>query len=191
MASKNLFAPALLSLGAVCFVASPAGAQTPAAATAAGTPAAPVAAASAPPPVPPARGPAFAEALELARVALQSCSDRQQRIAVSVLDSAGVHKVLLAADGASARGVQSSTNKALTALQFKAATSALGEQAKSDKALGDQLAANPALNARAGGIVLRVGEQIIGAVGVGGARGSENDEACALAGLAAVQSRLK
>jgi uncharacterized protein GlcG (DUF336 family) len=40
-------------------------------------------------------------------------------------------------------------------------------------------------------VLLKVGDEIVGAIGVGGARGSENDEACALAGLERIQSRLK
>jgi len=169
-------------------LATPVFAQTTPAATA--TPAATTPAA-APTPTPPARGPVLELALEAARVAVQNCTERNQRIGVSVLDSAGVAKVVLGADGVSARGVASSTAKALTALQFKAATSALAEQVKTDKALADSIAANTSLNARAGGILVKVGDEIIGAIGVGGARGSDVDEACAVAGLQAVQSRLK
>jgi uncharacterized protein GlcG (DUF336 family) len=98
---------------------------------------------------------------------------------------------LLATDGASPRGVASSTNKALTALNFKTATSQLSEQIKTDKTLADAIAANTSFNSRAGGVLIKVGDEIIGAIGVGGARGSEVDEACALAGLEKVQSRLK
>ncbi|MFP5391249.1 MAG: GlcG/HbpS family heme-binding protein [Gammaproteobacteria bacterium] len=149
------------------------------------------AAAAAAPPAPPARGPAYALALEAAQSAIEACHARDQKVAVSVVDSAGVLKVLLAADGASARGVASSTNKAVTALTFNQPTSALGEHIKADKALADKVAANPSFNARAGGVVLTVAGTPIGAIGVGGARGSENDEACALAGIAKVAARLQ
>ena len=143
------------------------------------------------PPPPPARGPALELALEAARTALDNCTARQQKVSVSVVDSAGVLKALLASDGAHARGVASSTSKALTAITFKSATSRLGEQAKADKDLADRLAANPAFNARGGGVTIAVGDTIIGAIGVGGARGSDVDEACALTGIAQVQSRLQ
>lgn len=148
------------------------------------TPAAPAAA-------PPARGPSLELALEAARTAIETCSARDQKIGVTVVDAAGVTKVVLGSDGVSARGVASSTNKALTALHFKSATSALAEQSKTDKALVDTITANPAFNSRAGGILIKLGEDIIGAVGVGGARGSEVDEACAVTGLQKVQSRLQ
>jgi uncharacterized protein GlcG (DUF336 family) len=141
-------------------------------------------------PQPPARGPSLALAVEAAQTALATCTAKEQKVSVSVVDSAGVLKALLATDGASPRGVQSSTNKAVTALSFKAPTSLLGERAKADKELADKVAANPAYNSRAGGVLIRVNDEIIGAIGVGGARGSENDEACALAGLAKIQGRL-
>jgi uncharacterized protein GlcG (DUF336 family) len=143
------------------------------------------------PPAPPARGPVLELALEAARTAIETCTAKQQKVSVSVVDSAGVLKALLATDGAHARGVASSTNKAVTALTFGSATSKLGEQAKTDKTLADKLAANPSFNARGGGLTIAVAGTVIGAIGVGGARGSDVDEACAQAGLAQVQNRLQ
>jgi len=141
-------------------------------------------------PVPAARGPALALALEAASIAIQTCATKDQKIGVAVLDSAGVVKVLLASDGASPRGVSSGNAKALTALQFKAPTSVLQEQVKTDKTLADKVAADAKFNARAGAVLIKIGNEIIGAIGVGGARGSDVDEACAVAGLQVVQSRL-
>jgi uncharacterized protein GlcG (DUF336 family) len=143
------------------------------------------------PPPPPARGPALALALEAARTAIDNCTARQQKVSVSVVDSAGVLKAVLASDGAHARGVTSSTNKAVTALTFNSPTGALGEKAKADTELNARIAANPNFNARGGGVPIAVGGTLIGAIGVGGARGSDIDEACALAGIAQVQSRLQ
>lgn len=143
-----------------------------------------------PAPVPAARGPALDLALEAAQVALDTCTAKGFNVSVSVVDSAGVLKVLLAANGASPRGVQSSTNKAITANTFQAATSQLGEQSKTDKALADKIA-NTSFNNRAGGVLLKAGDESIGAIGVGGARGSENDEACALAGIEKIKARLR
>lgn len=142
--------------------------------------------------VPAAKTPSLAPSLELAieaaKVAIETCAaDGGQKIGASVVDSAGVLKVLLAADGTSPRGVTSSTNKAVTALQFKKSTSALTEQIKTDKALADTIAATPAYNARPGGILIQVDGEIIGAIGVGGGK---TDEPCALAGLNKIQSRL-
>lgn len=142
-------------------------------------------------PTPAARGPSLQLALEAAQAAIAACVAKEQKIGVTVIDSAGVSRVLLASDGASTRGVQSSTNKAVTALTFKIATSQLGDQIKTDHALADRVAANANYNSRAGGVLLKVDDEIIGAIGVGGARGSENDEACALEGLKKIQGRLQ
>jgi uncharacterized protein GlcG (DUF336 family) len=170
----------------LCCIAALTQAQTPPA----GANQAPPAGAAQTPPPPPARGPSLDLALEAAKVAIETCRGLDQKVGVSVIDSAGALKVLLATDGAAARGVQNSTYKAQTALTFNTPTSKLAEQAKSDKTLAEKLAANPNLLSRAGGIPIKVGNEVIGAIGVGGARGSEKDEACALAGLEKVQSRL-
>ncbi len=158
-------------------------------ATAAGA-AAPQPPARGPAPQPPARGPALALAVEAAQKALETCKALDQKISVSVLDSGSVLKVLLASDGAAPRGVQSSTNKAITALAFNAASSKVGELAKTDLAIAEKLAANPNFNSRAGAVLIKVGNDVIGAIGVGGAKGSEKDEACAIAGLEKIQNKL-
>lgn len=152
---------------------------------------APAPAAGGQPPAPPAKGPALDLALEAAQATLADCTARGHRVGVSVVDSAGVLKVVLAADGVSSRGVQSSHNKAVTALAFKLPSGQLGEKIKTDTDLAARVAANPAFNARAGGVLLQASGEVIGAIGVGGARGSENDEACALTGVKKIQDRLK
>jgi len=148
-------------------------------------------AAGANPPAPAARGPSLDLALEAARTAVETCKGLDQKIGVTVVDSAGVLKVFLAADGASTRGVASSTNKALTSLAFGAPTGELGEKVKTDTSLAEKISANPNYNTHAGGLLLKVGSDVIGAIGVGGAKGSEKDESCASAGLQKIQSRLE
>jgi uncharacterized protein GlcG (DUF336 family) len=176
---KNLIAVGMLALAAAGAVQ----AQTKSAANAVAVPN------NLPPP--PARGPAADLALEAAQVAIETCKAKGFNVAVTIVDSAGVQKVLLAADGVHARGVQSSTNKAVTALTFKASTSRIAESIKADQELAAQIAANPSFAPRAGGVLLQVGSEIIGAIGVGGARGSEHDQACALAAIEKVRHRLR
>jgi uncharacterized protein GlcG (DUF336 family) len=145
-------------------------------------------AAARPAPAPVARGPELSLALEAARAAQEYCASQDQKAGVSVVDSAGGLRVLLGSDGASVRGVQSSTAKAQTAIAFQTATGNLFEKSKTDIVLADKIAADPKLNGRPGGVLLKVGEEIIGAIGVGGAR---IDEPCALAGLEKIKARLK
>ena len=149
-------------------------------------------AASAPqtPPPPPARGLPLDLALEAARAAVDTCKGIDQKVAVSVLDAAGELRLLLAADGTPSRSVTNSGLKAKAALAFNIPSGQVAERAQTDKDLADRVAANPAWLARAGAIPVSVGGTVIGAIGVGGARGSEKDEACAIAGLEKVKSRL-
>ncbi len=144
-----------------------------------------------PPPTPAARGPSLEAALDAANTAIATCATNGYKVAVSVVDSAGVPKVLLAADGTHARGVDSSTRKALTALAFKMPTSDVAEKIKTDEALAARLTAEPNLLARAGGMLLKAGDETIGAIGVGGAPGGDKDEACAQAAIDKVKGMLK
>ena len=146
-------------------------------------------ASSAPARIPAAYGPSLELAIEAAQTALATCAKAGgQTIGASIVDSAGVLKVLLAADGTSPRGVSSSTAKALTALKFQTATKDLFERIPNDKVLADQIAADTALNARPGGALLKVGDRVVGAIGIGGGK---TDHECALAGIEKIQSRLK
>jgi uncharacterized protein GlcG (DUF336 family) len=111
-------------------------------------------------------------------------------VAVSVLDSAGELRLLLAADGTPSRSVANSGLKAKAALAFDIPSGQVADRSKSDQAVADRLAANPTWLARAGAVPVSLGGTLIGAIGVGGARGSEKDEACAIAGLEKVRTRL-
>ena len=142
-------------------------------------------------PPPPARGPELDLALEAAQAALEASKAGDQKVAVSVIDSAGVLKAVLVSDGVGPRAVQNSNFKAQAALAFKETSGQLAEQVKTDKDLAEKVAANPNYLARAGAVLLKVNNQIVGAIGVGGARGSEKDEQYALAGLQKIEARLK
>jgi len=142
------------------------------------------------PQAPPVRGLPLDLALEAARTAVDTCKGIDQKVAVSVLDSSGELRLLLAADGTPSRSVTNSGLKARAALAFNIPSGQVAERQKTDKGVADRLAANPTWLARAGAVPVTVGGTLIGAIGVGGARGSEKDEACAIAGLDKVKSRL-
>jgi uncharacterized protein GlcG (DUF336 family) len=141
--------------------------------------------------IPAARGPEMALALEAAQTAISTCATNGYKVAASIVDSAGVLKVLVAADGATKGAVESSTKKAVTANTMKTATSEIQEKMKTDQALAAKITADASLFARAGGLPLLVGADVIGAVGVGGAPGGEKDEACAAAGIDKIKATLK
>jgi uncharacterized protein GlcG (DUF336 family) len=151
-----------------------------------------------PAPAPPlARGPDMALALEAAQTALGTCSANGIKAGVSIVDSAGVLRLLLSVDGASKNGVESSTKKAFTANALKAATYDIQEKMKTDQALAAKVNADSTLFVRPGGLPLMAGDEVIGAIGVGGGQtlngvpGGERDAACAKAGLDKIKDRLK
>jgi uncharacterized protein GlcG (DUF336 family) len=149
------------------------------------------------PAAPPARGPDMTLALEAAQTALSTCTANGIKAGVSIVDSAGVLRLLLSADGASKTGVESSTKKAITANALKAATYDIQEKMKTDQALAAKVSADPTLFVRPGALPLMVGDEVIGAIGVGGGQtlngvpGGERDAACAKAGLDKIKDRLK
>jgi uncharacterized protein GlcG (DUF336 family) len=149
------------------------------------------------PPAPPARAPEMALALEAAQAAVAKCAADNVKAGASVVDSAGVLRIMFSADGASKGAVESSTRKAFTAAALKAATLDVLKKMEADAALKAKLEADTTLFVRPGGLPLMVGNEVIGAIGVGGAQtlngvpGGERDAACAKAGIEKIQARLK
>jgi uncharacterized protein GlcG (DUF336 family) len=140
---------------------------------------------------PPARGPGSALALEAAQTAIATCQASGYNVGVTVVDSTGEVRLLLASDSAPQRAIESSTGKAETVIEFKVPSATVAQQAANDPALAARIAADPKLRARPGALPLRVGNDLIGAIGVGGAPGGEKDEACAAAGIEKIKGRLK
>ena len=138
----------------------------------------------------PAAGPSLALSMEMAQAAMASCKASGYTVAVSVVDSAGVLRLLTAADGAGAGPVGSSTRKANASLKYKESSASLQEKIKTDTALDAAIKADASLMPRAGAQVLMSKGAVIGAIGVGGAPGGEKDDACALAAIAAVKDKL-
>jgi uncharacterized protein GlcG (DUF336 family) len=146
---------------------------------------------------PPARGLEFALALEAAQVALAACAANGVKEAVSVVDSVGVSRLMLAADGAANIEIEISQKKAATSVALKAVTSEIAERMEKDQAFKAKIEADKTLFPRPGGLPLMVGNEVIGAIGASGAArlngvpGGVRDEACAKAGLDLIKARLK
>ena len=74
---------------------------------------------------------------------------------------------------------------------FKADTSALFERSKTAPGFANLFTQLPHLILFGGGIVIKVGDEVVGAIGAGGAPGANLDDACAQAGLAKIRDQLK
>ena len=142
------------------------------------------------PPSPPARGPASAVAVELAQDAIAACAANGYKVTAVVLNSAGVQRVQISADGAPDMTGPIGVRKAFTAITFKSPSGAVGDKAKTDTALADQIKSDPKLIGWAGGEPLMAGGELIGALGVSGAPGGDKDDACATAAIAKLGGRL-
>lgn len=129
-------------------------------------------------------------AYDLARAALDQCRKDGYQIAVVVLDRFSQPLVMLRDRFAPAGALGIARGKAWTAVTFTRDTSELVKALK-DGTLAPGLARLPRVTPLAGGLVIEAGGSLLGGVGVAGASGGDKDEACAKAGLAAVQDKLE
>jgi len=109
--------------------------------------------------------------------ALEACRKEGIQIGVTVVDRDGNAQVSMRDTIAAPITLQISRQKAFTAVNFNASTSALGERANSPVGRIDGLVM------AAGGLPIQAGGQLLGGVGVSGAPAGETDERCARAGI--------
>jgi len=126
-----------------------------------------------------------------ALAAVDQCEEDGYRVSAAVVDPAGVLKALLRHDGAGVHTVDSSRRKAYTAVSLGEPTQKLAQliaQKPEIQALRDM---NESILILGGGLPIKIEDEIVGGIGVGGAPGAALDEACARAGLEAVGADLQ
>jgi uncharacterized protein GlcG (DUF336 family) len=138
---------------------------------------------------PPARGPGVELALQAAQEAVAACAG--SHVGVAIIDSAGTPKLYYVPDGTAGFHAYTGFRKAYTALTFKMPTSQLGALSKTDAVVAAKITADTNLLSFAGGVPIKVGDEVIGAIGVSGAEPSTIDEKCANAGLEKIKDHLK
>ena len=89
-----------------------------------------------------------------------------------------------------AQALESRQAKAFTSASGKNTTAAMWEGVQKNPASAN-VALIPGYLLLGGGVPVKVGNEVIGAVGVGGAPGGHLDEKCAIAGIASLQDMLK
>ena len=129
-------------------------------------------------------------ALELANAALADCRKRGYQVAVAVVDRFGATQVMLRDRFAGPHTPATAAGKAWTAVSFRTNTTDLVPltQPGMPQAGVRNL---PGAVVLGGGITVEAGGSLLGAVGVSGAPGGEADDACAKAGIAAIQSKIE
>jgi uncharacterized protein GlcG (DUF336 family) len=128
-------------------------------------------------------------AFEIAHAALDQCRRDGFQVAVVVIDRFGQPVVVLRDRYAGLAAPSTATGKAWTAVNFGRDTAELIKMMR-DGQLSAELARLPNVVMLVGGLVVQAGGSTIGGVGVAGAPGGDKDEACARAGLKAVQDKL-
>jgi uncharacterized protein GlcG (DUF336 family) len=127
--------------------------------------------------------------IQAAHAALESCRKAGYQVAVAVVDRSGVTQVVLRDRYAGPHTPDMAVDKAWTAVSFRTDTSALAEATAAGKPMSG-IRARPRVAAVGGGLVIEGAGALLGAIGVSGAPGGERDDACARAGIAAIQQNL-
>jgi uncharacterized protein GlcG (DUF336 family) len=120
-----------------------------------------------------------------------SCAKQGYNETAVLVDADGVRQAVLRGDRAGSHTLDSAFDKAYTAASFKADTNALFDRSKTAPGFGNLFTQLPHLILFGGGIVIKVGDEVVGAIGASGAPGGNLDEACARAGLEKIQAQLK
>ena len=134
-------------------------------------------------------------AAEAVTEAVATCAKQGYKITAIVIDFDGVEQAMLRGDGAMMTTIDAAHDKAYTVLMLGA-----GRNEDSSGAIAQRMGANPSAGGLAklphvllaqGALRIKLGDEAIAAIGVGGAPGGDLDEACAKAGLDKISARLK
>jgi uncharacterized protein GlcG (DUF336 family) len=125
-------------------------------------------------------------ALEIATTALAACRPHGTPVTITVLDHAGRIKVVLRDDGASLHSSEHSFRKAYTALTYGMPSGEYGSRAAKSPTSAGPLHL-PNITTSAGGLPIRAGNAVVGAIGISGTPGAKGggaaDAKCAQAGI--------
>ena len=131
----------------------------------------------------------LATALAIATTAAETCKSNGYRVSVPVVGREEKVIVQLHGDDASPHTIENSFRKAYTSRTFRVPSGEIANRLKQDPAFFAVHLSNviPAQ----GALPIKLGDEVIGAVGVSGSPGGDKDEVCAKAGIDKVGDQLK
>jgi len=125
-------------------------------------------------------------ALTIAEAAIAECGTRTS---VAIVDRAGRLRVFLQGDDASPHNLELARRKAYTARTFRTESAEWAKRTENANQ-GQRMLAD--VIPLGGGVPIRIGEDVIGAIGMSGAVGGQpKEEACGKAGIAKVADQLR
>ena len=127
---------------------------------------------------------------QIAAASVAACAANGYAVAATVVDRAGTVRAVQRADNAGPHTLGSSQQKAFTSASAKNTTLAMMEGAQKNPAAAN-LVNIPGYLLLGGGVPVKVGNEVIGAIGIGGAPGGNLDEQCAMVALDKVKELLK
>jgi len=130
----------------------------------------------------------FDAAKAMAEAALADCRGKGRHISVHVLDRYGNVRIAIRDDGTSIHTFDASFRKAYTARAFGIPSVDWGKRAETEEPALKQI---PNTIGLAGGLPVKIGNEVIGSIGVAGAAGIDGDAACAAAGVEKIKDQLK
>jgi uncharacterized protein GlcG (DUF336 family) len=125
-------------------------------------------------------------ALTAAKAALDKCRAEGFQVAVAVVDRMGVLQVLVRDRYAGAHTPTTAKGKAWTAASFRTNTTELVEVTQAGQ-VQSGVRHVPGAMMIGGGMVIEAAGSLVGAIGVSGAPGGEQDDLCASAGIEAIE----
>lgn len=128
-------------------------------------------------------------ALKAATAALEDCRKRGFQVAVAVVDRSGVAQAMVRDRFAGPHTPDTAVGKGWTAISFRTDTLEFSKATQAGQP-SSGIRQLPRVVAVGGGVMIESGGAIVGAIGVSGAPGGAEDEACAKAGIAAIRDAL-
>lgn len=139
-------------------------------------------------------------AMEAVEAAVTSCTQQGYGVTATVIDVDAQRIAMLRSDTAGVHTFEASWGKAYTAVGFAPifkldsggeVAERVAQQYSATKLAGTLPFQPPeGMIFRAGGLTIKLGDEVIGAIGVGGAPTAQADEACARVGLDKIRDRL-
>ena len=128
-------------------------------------------------------------AVTMAQEAIAVCKTNGYNVSATVVGRGGQVIVQIRGDGTGPHTMENSFKKAFTARTFRIPSGEMEKRLKDNPQMGAQYLTG--FTTARGALPIKVGEEVIGALGVSGAPGGEKDEACVKAGIDKVADQLK